>query len=190
MVMALAPGLVFAGMAAFADTQDSSLDAILALLAQHPHGHALYSEEVRSALLQRPLHSSGELFFDAPDRLEKKTLQPVAQDLIVEGEVLTMVRGKHRRSMQLGDYPQLTPLLVGMRATLAGDRATLEKNFQLSFAPSGAGWVLHLQPLASAGAPLYKHIEIRGTEGKVQGVTLERADGERTLMSLSEPEAP
>src|SRR5436305_3107153 len=53
-----------------------------------------------------PLHTSGELFFDAPDRLEKKTLQPAAQDLIVEGDELTMVRGSHRRSMRVSDYPQ------------------------------------------------------------------------------------
>jgi outer membrane lipoprotein-sorting protein len=147
----------------------------------------LYSEEVQSALLKRPLHSSGELFFDAPDRLEKKTLQPVAQDLIVEGDTLTVVRGKHRTSMQLSDYPQLRPLLTGMRATLAGDRLTLENNFQLAMTASGSAWTLSLQPLASETAPVYKRIEIRGIDGSVQGVTLERVNGERTTMSLTEP---
>jgi outer membrane lipoprotein-sorting protein len=186
-LVAASTGLLLGCVTAFADTQDVPLDSIFALLAQRRHGHVLYSEEVQSALLKRPLHSSGELFFDAPDRLEKKTLQPAAQDLIVEGEVLTVVRGRHRTSMQLSDYPQLRPLLTGLRATLAGDRQTLEKNFQLTMSANGSGWTLSLQPLASETAPVYKRIEIRGTDGNVQGVTLERVNGERTTMSLTEP---
>jgi outer membrane lipoprotein carrier protein LolA len=186
-LVAAAASLWLAGVTAFADAQEISLESILALLAQRRHGHALYTEEVQSALLKHPLHSSGELFFDAPDRLEKKALQPVAQDLIVEGDVLTVVRGKHRASMQLGDYPQLRPLLTGLRATLAGDRSTLEKNFQLDMAASGSAWTLTLQPLASETAPVYRRIEIRGIDGNVQGVTLERVNGQRTIMSLTEP---
>jgi len=31
------------------------------------------------AMLERPLQSSGELLYDAPDRLEKRTLKPKAQ---------------------------------------------------------------------------------------------------------------
>src|SRR4051812_3184639 len=108
---ALLAGLasLMVGVANCARAEDMTLDSMLAALAQHRHGHVLYTEQIESALLQRPLHTSGELFFDAPDRLEKKTLQPAAQDLIVEGDQLTMVRGKHRRSMRVSDYPQLSP---------------------------------------------------------------------------------
>ena len=34
--------------------------------------------------------------------------------------------------MRLSDYPQLSPLLNGIRSTLAGDRPALEKHFQLT----------------------------------------------------------
>ena len=64
---------------------------------------------------------------------------------------------------------------------------TLEKNFQVGFAASGSSWTLTLQPLAAETAPIYKHIEIRGTDGDVQIVTLERVNGERTIMTLTEP---
>jgi outer membrane lipoprotein-sorting protein len=175
------------GMTVCAHAQGMTLDSILALFAQRQHGHVMYSEEVDSALLERPLHTSGELFFDAPDRLEKRTLQPVAQQLIAEGDQLTFIRGRHRSSMRLSDYPQLSPLLNGLRATLAGDRATLEKNFQLALSSSGSDWTIRLQPLASEAKPPYKHIEIRGSEGEIRGVTLERANGERTIMTLTEP---
>jgi outer membrane lipoprotein-sorting protein len=179
--------LMFAGTTAFADTPDVTLDSVLALLAQRRHGHTLYTEQIDSALLKRPLHTSGELFFDAPDRLEKKTLLPTPQDLIVEGDQVTIIRGTHRTSMQLSDYPQLSPLLNGIRATLAGDRSTLEKDFQIALTANGSDWSLNLQPLASEAQPVYKRIEIRGVDGNVKGVILERVTGERTTMSLIEP---
>ncbi len=190
MILGTALGHLLVGVSAFAAAPDATLDSVLELLAQRRHGHAIYTEQIDSPLLKRPLHTSGELFFDAPDRLEKKTLVPVPQDLIVEGDLVTIVHGRHRASMQLSDYPQLSPLLNGIRATLAGDRATLEKEFQLALTATGSAWSLDLQPLASESKPLYKHIEIRGVDGRVQGVTLERASGERTTMTLSEPTDP
>jgi hypothetical protein len=172
---------------AFADAPDTGLDSVLASLAQHRHGHALYSEQIDSALFKHPLHASGELFFDAPDRLEKKALVPAAEDLLVQGDVITIARGAHRTSMRLSDYPQFSPLLNAIRATLAGDRASLEKTFQISFDSSGSGWELTLQPLPSEPNPVYKHIQIRGIDGTVKSVSLERANGERTTMTLSAP---
>jgi hypothetical protein len=179
--------VLLAGATALADPPDATLDSILASLAQRRHGHVLYSEQIDSPLLKRPLQTSGELFFDAPDRLEKRTLKPTAQDLLVEGDVVTIVRGTHRSSMRLSDYPQLSPLLNGMRATLAGDRSTLEKSFQVAVNAQASSWELTLQPLASEKKPAYTRILIRGVGDIVQGVTLERVTGERTTMTLSEP---
>jgi hypothetical protein len=58
-------------LSAFADTPDTTLDSILASLAERRHGHAVYSEQIESALFKRPLHTSGELFFDAPTGWKK-----------------------------------------------------------------------------------------------------------------------
>jgi outer membrane lipoprotein-sorting protein len=182
--------LLLASVLALAVTPDTELDSILASLAQRRHGHALYSERIESALFKRPLVTSGELFFDAPDRLEKRTLKPTPEDLLVEGDVVTIVRGTHRTSMRLSDHPQLSPLLNGIRATLAGDRSALENTFQLAFRTEDSGWALTLQPLPSENKPLYKHIQIHGVGDKVQGVMLERGSGERTTMTLSEAADP
>jgi hypothetical protein len=185
-ILSALTSLLLAAVAAFAEAPDAQLDSILASLAKRRHGHALYSEQIDSALFKRPLHTSGELLFDAPDRLEKKILQPAAEDLLVEGDVLTIARGKHRTTMRLSDYPQLSPFLNGLRATLAGDRAMLEKNFHLAVKASGSDWELTLQPLPGEIKPVYERIQIRGVDGSVQSVTLERATGERTTITLSE----
>ncbi len=36
------------------------------------------------ALLKRPVESSGELIYDAPDRLEKRTIEPRPETLVLE----------------------------------------------------------------------------------------------------------
>ena len=54
-------------------TQD--LDKLMGLLAQRQHGHVTFVEEHFLAVLDRPVESSGELLYDAPDHLEKRTLK-------------------------------------------------------------------------------------------------------------------
>ena len=49
----------------------ADLDRLMGLLAQRKHGHVTFVEQHFLALLDRPLESSGELLYDAPDRLEK-----------------------------------------------------------------------------------------------------------------------
>lgn len=186
-VRAVSLCLAAAGWTLCAQAQDLTLDDILGRFAQRQHGHVAYSEQVDSALLEHPLRTSGELFFDAPDRLEKRTLKPAPQQLIAEGDQLTLIRGRHRASMRLTDYPQLGPLINGLRATLAGDRTTLEKDFQVSVSASGPDWTLMLKPLAAEARPLYRQIEIRGQEADMREVVLERSNGERTTMTLSAP---
>jgi hypothetical protein len=182
--------ILLPSMLAAADSADSGLDSVLEALAVRHHHHALYSERIESALFKQPLVTSGELYFDAPDRLEKKTLLQAPVDLLVEGDVVTIVRGVHRTTMRLSDNPQLSPLLDGIRATLAGDRAALERAFQLAFNVEGSGWALTLQPLPAESKPLYKRIQIHGVGGTVQSVSLERASGERTTMTLIEAGEP
>ena len=93
-----------------------------------------------------------------PTGWRKRYCSRQPQDLLVEGDVLTIARGTHRTTMRLSDYPQLSPLLNGIRATLAGDRSTLEKNFQVAVKASGSDWELTLQPLPTEIKPVYKRI--------------------------------
>lgn len=166
------------------------LAQLLAEFAQHPHAHARFAEQTTSRVLAHAVDTTGELSFDAPDHLEKRTLTPVAEDLVVEGENVTMTRGQHRRSFQIGDFPGLRPLLEGLRATLAGDLAALTAHFAVSCEPTDAGWLLTLRPLPGDRQPLFQRIQIRGRDGRVQSLQIERGDGERSLMTITAAESP
>ena len=163
---------------------------LLAQFASHPHEHAHFTEQTYSRVLTHPVDTSGELYFDAPDRLEKQTLTPVPEDLLVEGNNVTVTRGTHRRSFQIGEIPLLRPLLEGLRATLAGDLAGLTAHFTLSFEPTATGWLLTLQPLPGDPQPLFQRLQIGGRDGHVQSLQIERAGGDRSLMKITPAEPP
>src|SRR5258708_3531179 len=102
---------------------DSDLDQVMSALAQRKHGHVTFVEKKYIAVLDRPVESSGELLYDAPDRLEKKTLEPKPESLVLEGGTVSAQRGRRHYVLDLKQYPQVIPFIYSIRATLAGDRA-------------------------------------------------------------------
>jgi hypothetical protein len=57
------------------------LDTVMALLAMRQHGRVEFVEQQFLAILDHPVESSGELRYDAPDHLEKRTLLPRPETL-------------------------------------------------------------------------------------------------------------
>lgn len=182
-------GLIAASCAA-ASARADAIAEVLAGFAQRPHQQARFVERTYTRLLKRPSETTGELYFDAPDRLEKRTLTPVREVLLVEGEAITVTRGTRRRTFQMADIPPLRPLLEGLRATLAGDVAGLNAHFSVSFASTGSGWLMTLLPLPGEAQALYQRIQIRGGDSHVQSIAIERGAGERSLMTITPLESP
>jgi hypothetical protein len=185
-VHALALGLLCG--AASAGT--SGLDQVMGLLAARRHGRSDYIEQRFTSLVRRPLESRGVLSFDAPDRLEKRTVEPRAETLIVAGDQLTLERGHRRRVLQLGDVPQLLPVLDAVRATLAGDRAGLERIFAVRFGGDTARWTLELEPSDPALARAVARIDVDGAGADLLHVEIRYADGDRSRMTLRNSTVP
>jgi len=168
--------------AAPGDSRD--LDQVMGMLAMRQHGRVEFIEQHFLAVLSRPIESSGELRYDAPDRLEKRTLKPHAETLLLTGEVLSMERGQNRRVMDLHAHPQVLPFVESIRATLAGDRKALERLFHLDFAGSVSRWTLTLQPLESKVKQSVSQVRIEGAGDQLLRVEIRQPDGDRSLMTL------
>jgi hypothetical protein len=165
-----------------APTQD--LDRLMALLAKRQHGHVTFVEEHFLAVLDRPVESSGELLYDAPDRLEKRTLKPKPESVILEHGVITARRGHRTYVLNLSDYPQIVPLIDSIRATLAGDRASLERIFKVTLDGPLEHWTLLLLPSDSSVAKSVKQIRIEGAQDAIHTVEIQQADGDRSLLTI------
>jgi hypothetical protein len=166
------------------------LEAVMSLLAMRRHGRVEFVEQQFLAILDHPVESSGELRYDAPDRLEKRTLLPHPEDLVLAGGVLTMERGGRSRVLDLQRYPQIQPFVESIRATLAGDRSALERIFHVDFAGNVQRWSLTLVPLDGRLARNVKQVQIDGSRDQLLRVEIRQADGDRSLMTLRAPAAP
>lgn len=167
-----------------------ALDELLASFRQQQHGHVSFTESYSSAVLDRPLESSGELFYDAPDRLEKRTLRPRPQRLVIESGTLIIERGRKDYRVALADYPRAAPYIDSIRATLAGNRAGLERAFRVEFSSSDEAWTLLLTPLDAKVATDVATIRIQGAADVIRIVTMELTSGGRSVMTLGTPTKP
>lgn len=186
---ALAVLVAAAALATSAAAADN-LDEVLALLAARRHGHASFVEQHFLAVVKRPLESSGELIYDAPDHLEKHTREPRDESVEVAGDRITMRRGHSQRTLRGSDYPGLLPFIECIRATLAGDRDGLERVFALEFGGTAPRWALRLTPLDPALAKTVTEIRIDGAQDNLLRVEIRQADGDRSLMTLRNFAAP
>jgi hypothetical protein len=168
----------------FARASDDDLDQLMRLLAARRHGEVSFVEQHFLKLTKRPVESMGELIYDAPDRLEKRTDEPRRETLTVAGRELTIERKGARRTLDLTAYPALVPFVEGIRATLAGDLASLEQVFTVDYAGDLSRWALSLTPRDSALARTVARVRIDGMRDTLLSVEILEADGDRSLMTL------
>ncbi len=160
------------------------IDRLMQGLAQVRSGRAGFVETKYIAMLDRPVESSGELFYSAPDRLEKRTLKPKPESMILDGGTLLVERGRQKHSLQLQDYPELAAVIDSIRGTLAGDRRALERSYRLSLEGSVERWTLQLLPLDEKMQAVIRHISIVGAHSAVSSIEINRSDGDRSLMLI------
>ncbi len=163
------------------------LDRLMQDLARNSGGKARFVEKKYIALLDKPVQSAGELSYTAPDRLEKRTLQPKPETLVLDRDVLTVERGKQKFTLRLAEQPEAQAFVDSIRGTLAGDRRALERSYALFLAGSEEKWTLSLLPSDQRIAALVSRITIGGSRNRVLTVEYLQADGDRAVMSI-EPE--
>jgi hypothetical protein len=183
--------LVSSALAApLAGTAEHSLDAVLAQLSLRQHGHVEFIEQHFFSMLDRPTESSGDMRYDAPDRLEKRTLAPRQETMLLAGGLLTIDKGKTHRVVDLHAYPQVQPYIESIRATLAGDRAGLEKLFTLEFTGDLARWTLTLLPKDPKVKRTVAQVRIDGAKDQLSKVEIRQPDGDRSVLTLRPSPAP
>jgi hypothetical protein len=167
-----------------------TLERLLAGFARKGSAHASFIEEKKLRVLDRPLVSTGELRFEAPDILEKRTLRPRPELLRLEGDRLTLERGNRRLSLDLRSTPEAAAFIDSIRGTLAGDREALERVYRLRLEGSARSWALTLTPREPALAAWVRRIRIAGQRAEVSVIEILQANGDSTLMSVQRLAGP
>ena len=185
LILALILALTSAGcFAAQQGRPGFTLDQLMQSLAQRKHGQVTFVEEDDLSILERPVKSSGVLVYEAPDHLEKRTLQPKPQSLVLDGDELTVQRGRRTYRMQLSSYPQVAPFVDAVRDTLAGDEDGLQRVFKVALTGTMEHWKLQLVPSDKEVARKVRRVQITGARDEIRSVEILQADGDRSVMTL------
>ena len=156
----------------------------MSTLAHNKSGRATFTETKTLSIAAQPIESSGELVFVAPDHLEKHTLRPKPEHLVIDGNTLTVERNQRKFSMPLGQYPELAAFIESIRATLAGNRYALEAVYKVAISGRGDDWTLTLTPIDARMQKVVSTITLDGTRDVLRSVAIRQADGDHSLMRL------
>lgn len=165
-------------------------EALMEVLAHKRFGRARFVEEKFVAALTKPVMSSGELHFVAPNRLEKHTLKPVDERLVLDGETLILEREGKRSVLALDELPEVAALVGSIHSVLLGDREALERSYRLSVNGDAESWQLLLVPSLPALAQWVAYVRIHGSGARVRQVEIVQAGGDRSVLSIEENGEP
>jgi len=184
-------GAVFMFCSAAALADEWKLPDLMQLLAQHQRGKATFVETKYIGIIDKRVESSGELAFTPPDKLEKRTLKPKPESLVLEGDRLTIDQPDKRPiTVSLQEHPEVSAFVDSIRATLAGDRVALEKFYTLELTGSVEKWQLALTPKQARMISIISRIRIGGSHADVKTIDFEQADGDRSEMVITKIISP
>ncbi len=161
-----------------------TIDQLMSGLAQIRSDQASFVETKFIAMLDKPVESSGELLYTAPDHLEKRTIKPKPESMILDQGTLVIERGRQKHRLQLQDHPELAAYVDSIRGTLAGDRKALERNYRLTLDGTEERWTLQLLPMDEKMQAVVKRIRIAGVRDTVRSIEITQADGDSSLMLI------
>jgi outer membrane lipoprotein-sorting protein len=169
------------------------LEQLMQQRAQVKNGRASFVEIRKMLSAETTTTSNGVLIYEAPDRIERRTLKPLVERSVVQGDRLTLdmetASGQHtRREFALADIPGLRPFFTALRATLAGDLAALQRSFEVSFDGDENDWRLKLIPRERADRHV-REILVSGRTLEILTIEVVEGNGDSSRTTLN-PEAP
>ena len=155
-------------------------------LAQVKQAEGRFVERKFLSMLNRPLESSGTLLFHAPGHLEKHTLLPKEESLVLDQGVLTIESKARniRRTLVLREYPALWAFVESIRSTLAGDLPTLERFYRIELEGDAAHWKMRLLPIELRTREVMREIRIGGRGNRVDRIEMLESNGDHALMKV------
>jgi outer membrane lipoprotein-sorting protein len=182
--------LSFAQSARAAETTDASwnVEQLMNQLAQVKSARATFVERKHLRILNAPLESSGILVYTAPGYLEKHTLKPKPESLVLDKDTLTFEdkTRNRRRTLKLQEFPVIWAFVESIRSTLAGDLQGLNRFYRVALAGSEPDWRLTLEPREAGMQRMINQIRIAGSGTSIRSIEITEAEGDRSVMTITE----
>lgn len=162
-------------------------DVLFANFAKSTSLYARFHEEKTITLLVAPLKSDGTLHFARQYGLARHTLSPSKQSVVLVNGTLAFWDGTKTEVVRLDRAPALRAFADGFDLLLRGDRAGIERSFQLEFSGAPQGdWQLRLVPRTSELRAMIASLEVHGKSDAVTSLLVKENNGDSTLTTFSD----
>lgn len=170
---------------AIASAADSETNALLNRLARPGQETTPFIEVRYSALLTEPLVIAGELEHRDDGALVRRVLEPYRETTTLLGENVTVERdGSRPRHFSLDRAPELRGIMNSFGAMLKGDRATLERHFEVMSSESEDAWRIDLVPRGDNLRARLARVRVYGHGDRADCITMEEPDDDATVMTI------
>ncbi|SRR6266508_1326824 len=179
-------GLLAWAVATTAAGATSSLDIadLMAKLSAVDVSVVTFEETRHFAVMSAPVVRRGTLRYERPDRLEMQVVTPFPETVEIAGSRIRIESPDGRREWSLAAQPVALAWIEAIRASLAGDVATLARLFRITLTGTSASWRLHLEPLDARVATTLAHVEVRGREAQLSTIEIVDRQGDRVVIKL------
>ena len=175
-----------ASLVSGAPARGAAIDPVLANLEVERLG-CKFSEEKHVALLARPLRSTGTLYFDRHKGIARTTLTPKLQQVVLTKTTLRIRTGTRTEEIPLDKSKDLKAFALIFPTLLRGDRAELERAFEIGLYGSGNDWwAIAFTPKTESLRALVRSVVVFGRKREVVSFRITEASGDTTDTRLTE----
>ncbi|MBK8096256.1 MAG: outer membrane lipoprotein carrier protein LolA [Planctomycetes bacterium] len=161
--------------------------ALLGVFARMPGLEATWEEAKHIGLLAAPLRSSGRLLFLPPGYLYRAVEKPETGSLRITPDELQVEDKAHRETIDLQRSDTVRTFVTALVQVFAGNEATLQKAFAVTYAPAAAdvrAWTLTLKPKEERLGRLMRELVLRGEGEAVLAIEVTDPNGDRTTTRI------
>ena len=156
-----------------ADDPLQLLTAVIRMLGEKTQRQSVFREEKTVPHVTKPLASSGVLIYRHPDRLEKRTLSPIREDLVVEGRRASLTGGDGAtRVVDIDSHAELRVVIDTLLGVLSGNLTALQTDFDVTAEGDAANWRLILRPRGKDAPRFLRDASVSGQMAAIREIRL------------------
>ena len=133
---------------------------------------------------------SGEMHFKAPHTLRRIVTKPYRESIIIDESTVIIKRMDSKnetdkvRFIEIDSHPSIRLFIDSMRATMAGDLATVLEIYEVELSGDRGEWRLRLVPQRKALKKFINAVDVTGSANRISTLLVHEDDGTRSLITL------
>lgn len=177
------------------DSAEWTVRELMSRLANVERASIDFIETKRSILLFIDTVSSGEILYRAPDYIEKRTLSPFTERVVIDGDSMvidkTLTSGHDQEKTVISQvysvdsHPVLKASIESFRNMISGNYEALHDGFLLNLSGPMSNWNLKLVPDSGNALAHIKEINLTGSGAFLRRIVTTQSDDDQTILELA-----